>query len=1124
MTYQRVLSGIGVTALVAGTLVLGTGPAFAAETTAPPVVVPVSTQVTPPTSYPYQPVLKTVPDDPNDASLFRGLIPYDEIAPKINSLVALGDRVSAQVVGQSALGKDIFLVTVTAPETTEQTAQQAVWRDKVKHNAAAAATDDALAAGYKVPIWFNGNIHGNEWEGTDATLAYIEKLATSPYSEVKDLLEKNRLYFTVTNNPDGRALGQRPSGSGFDINRDMITGATPESTIIRDLSAVIQPTFFIDLHGYTNVLQIEPCGPPHGENYEYDLFLPHAYEAALAMEKAVVDANIPGNTYQAANGGATTVNTGKVMIPYRDIRSGWDDWPPIFTPQYVAYQGAITNTVELPLGRSTNSATSLANAKVDVAVAGVVIDTAVQYVEDNSAALLDNQMEIFRRGDAGEPLKVTPADIDPATVPEPNEWADIWDETDVYTAEFPRAYVIPTGGTQRSDTDARALVDQLIANGVEVAKTEEPLTVEGVTYAKGSYFVDMHQPLRGMANVLLADGSDISTRVPDMYDISAWSLGLLWGAKVDAIGSTEDPAVAVATKPVTVASSQGTLPVKGSYLELDTSGVADYQAINALVEADVPVSVFEDGTVILGPDDESYDAARDVVDAYGVQFTASTGERLFTEESKGLADLTIGYTGTQDDRVSLTKLGFKNLVLMTSATINSGVVDLTKVDALWIGSALTFSGAQTAGRAAVTSFIASGKGVAGKSTAISTFATTFGLTTATAVSGTSGSNGIVSVDTAEDGLLAHHSQDTAFVYPAVWYNALGSNAKVEQSYATEDTLISGHWADSTGRSRTDAAGKAAVVSATGPSGSKLVMFGISPNYRAHTIGSFNQIARSLFWVGAEGAEVPTPTIGAVKPTITGTVQVGFTVTAEAGDWTPSSIDLAYQWLRDGEPILGAVKPEYDVTSDDFEHVLSVTVTGSRENYETVSLTSAETAPVEGAALTPFKPSISGKGTVGATLTAHAPAWGPVPVALSYQWLSDGEDIAGATALTYKVAAADAGKLITFELTGSKAGYKTSSKVSAPIAIGNVFTATPTPKISGTVKVGKKLTAKAGTWGPAPVTLKYQWKLNGKSITGATKSTYTLKKAQKGKSITVTVTGSKSGYTSVAKTSSAKKIK
>ncbi|BDZ55439.1 hypothetical protein GCM10025870_25120 [Agromyces marinus] len=122
-----------------------------------------------------------------------------------------------------------------------------------------------------------------------------------------------------------------------------------------------------------------------------------------------------------------------------------------------------------------------------------------------------------------------PADVDPADVPAPNQWAEIWDETDVYTAEFPRAYVIPAGEAQRSATDAANLVDQLIANGVEVQRASSAFTADGTTYAAGSYVVDMHQPLRGMANVLLADGSDISERVPDMYDISAWSLALLWG-------------------------------------------------------------------------------------------------------------------------------------------------------------------------------------------------------------------------------------------------------------------------------------------------------------------------------------------------------------------------------------------------------------------------------------------------------------------------------------------------------------------------------------------------------------------------------------------------------------------
>ncbi|MBK7821914.1 MAG: hypothetical protein IPJ61_12775 [Tessaracoccus sp.] len=55
-----------------------------------------------------------------------------------------------------------------------------------------------------------------------------------------------------------------------------------------------------------------------------------------------------------------------------------------------------------------------------------------------------------------------------------------------------------------------------------------------------------------------------------------------------------------------------------------------------------------------------------------------------------------------------------------------------------------------------------------------------------------------------------------------------------------------------------------------------------------------------------------------------------------------------------------------------------------------------------------------------------------------------------------------------------------------------------------------------------VKLSYRWLRNGKAVKGAAKSTYKLKKADKGKKITVKVTGKKSGYTTVAKTSKATK--
>ncbi|MEC5192025.1 hypothetical protein RCH17_002409 [Arthrobacter sp. MP_M7] len=58
------------------------------------------------------------------------------------------------------------------------------------------------------------------------------------------------------------------------------------------------------------------------------------------------------------------------------------------------------------------------------------------------------------------------------------------------------------------------------------------------------------------------------------------------------------------------------------------------------------------------------------------------------------------------------------------------------------------------------------------------------------------------------------------------------------------------------------------------------------------------------------------------------------------------------------------------------------------------------------------------------------------------------------------------------------------------------------------------------WGPAPVTLGYQWFRSGVAITGATAAAYTAVSEDLAKTLTVRVTGSKAGFTSAAKSSAA----
>ncbi|MET4134208.1 hypothetical protein ABIC21_000397, partial [Pseudarthrobacter sp. PvP090] len=167
------------------------------------------------------------------------------------------------------------------------------------------------------------------------------------------------------------------------------------------------------------------------------------------------------------------------------------------------------------------------------------------------------------------------------------------------------------------------------------------------------------------------------------------------------------------------------------------------------------------------------------------------------------------------------------------------------------------------------------------------------------------------------------------------------------------------------------------------------------------------------------------------------------------------------------------------------------------------------------------PGISGTPQVGRTLTAVTGTWSPTPDVLRFQWFRSGTAIIGATMNTYTLLAADYGKTITLKVSGSKAGYPTTVKAStatASVMAGALAAATPV--IAGTSKVGSILTANPGTWGPSPVALSYTWYRSGVLISGANSNSYKLTTADAGKAITVRVTGTKTAYATVVKTSAA----
>lgn len=178
--------------------------------------------------------------------------------------------------------------------------------------------------------------------------------------------------------------------------------------------------------------------------------------------------------------------------------------------------------------------------------------------------------------------------------------------------------------------------------------------------------------------------------------------------------------------------------------------------------------------------------------------------------------------------------------------------------------------------------------------------------------------------------------------------------------------------------------------------------------------------------------VASPVVNSVAPTLSGTPKVGQTMTVSPGTWSPTGVTFTYQWLADGVAIAGANSSTFSPGSSRVGKKLSVAVTGAKAGYTSVTVTTAESAPVANLdALGHAVPTITGTAKVGETLTANEGTWTPDGVTFTYQWYAEGVLVTGATAKTYVLTAAEVGKRMQVRVTGSKAGYLNTFATSTP---------------------------------------------------------------------------------------------
>ncbi len=742
--------------------------------------------------------------EPEVPSPFYDSILYSEIAPRLHEIETTSKRVSVEVSGQSAGGRDLYVAVITSPKGRIGS-YKAINRMMLRDPAQAQKMIQRIGD-YKIPVFVNGSIHGNEYPGTDAAMRLIETLAYDDSPEVQRILDNVILVVNVVQNPDGRVLGTRQNANGFDINRDMLSQTQPEARSTVELITEWNPLVTLDLHGFVNPMLIEPTTPPHNSNYEYDLYLKWALEEAYAMEDAL----------------QTELGL-DAQIPYRDFGDGWDDWGGQYVPMYSMYHGSYGHTLETP-----------SRAELGVDAHEVAVWGALDFIADNKQEMLHDQVEIFRRGALELPQMPIPDDLlDQSQYNQYNE---------LIVQDFPTAHVIPVDEPlQKSPQQAQRLVDFLLFNDVEVQEAKKAFTVDATTYPAGTYVVWMNQPKRSLANTFLEDGKNLS----DVQGITfysppaVWSHPLLWGATRTTV--TDD--LRVKTRPITSAVPvDGTVAgdADGAYA-LEPTTLEAFRVVNDLVADGVAVqrateafdddgTSFEPGTFLL-PGDEAL--AESVADDHGLDLVAVDS----TPEAVAVTEQRIAVFADEGTRHALTQLGFAYDTVGTSE-VNAGVVEDYDV---FVNYSRSWGGLQQSGRDSLAAFFAAGGDYVGlRSTGI-------GLATSAGIIDVDvdAESGNAIVDVAYDDVSAaggYPDVDEAFVYTPAWFTRLGDGVETVASVADGDFLVSGYWP---GWESTGAAGMPIVVSAD-DGDTDVTLIGLDATFRGHPENTFRLLGNAIF--------------------------------------------------------------------------------------------------------------------------------------------------------------------------------------------------------------------------------------------------------------------------------------
>jgi hypothetical protein len=797
-------------------------------------------------------------------------IPYYAIKCTLDDIQArsIGGRMTVEQIGASAQGRPMYLVKFNALETeAQQTAfqnWQLIRKDALESPDKAQRTLALVDGSFKIPLFIQGAIHGDEYEGVDADMLLIERLATTTYGrdpEVDAILDHVIVLINIDQNPDGRALGQRANGFNFDLNRDFLTQSQAETKASVSIMQEWLPADMNDQHGYVTPTLVEATTKPHNPGIDYDLWLKwnqsriDANEAAMngigmAITRPVNDwcsnASPPPASGICPGGGPAGPA----------VAEGWDDWGPFYTPMYLQLVGLNGSTVEMC--NSTGTGCGVPGTTLEYPRGRLGSRTAqytiawstLQFDLAHRQELMHDQLEVYRRGVTGARR--------PACCPAPFDVANNW------MREFPTAYVIPLGAGQRSNPEANRLVDWLLFNGIKVSELKQAASFDGQTFDRGSYVVWMQQAHRGLAETALGIGDDVSGTIGRLYaPPGAWSHGYLWGADVVTIlpGTTFDVQATEINKPSKL--DGGVEPGRADRYALEMDSATAVRSLNTLLAGGTAAQLatasftnggvtFPAGSVLFSGDVASRNALDKVGKDLGLTFHKVTGNLPALEAIDRVPRVAVLTGSINQDVWSLRNLGFQADPVST-ATINSAAEDpLLDYDVIFnTGNYPANTPANANVRARLAAFFDRGGGYIGAGTNGANFLTSGGqLTGLTALNrGGLGRSGIVYWDNTGGRnspiVGTYPSRDTMIVDPPTWFTAV-NGLTVDARLPTSGFFAAGMWLMDP--ESASAPGSALIAHGRNAANTaRITVFANNPLYRADPEREWPAVSQAAYW-------------------------------------------------------------------------------------------------------------------------------------------------------------------------------------------------------------------------------------------------------------------------------------